>query len=246
MSTVVTTERVAEASPRLTARTAGFFWLMTFLGGTFALSGNRLVVYGDAAATAANLLAHEALYRWVVTANLVAGVCYLVATVLVYALLKPVNRNISLLAAFFSLAGCAITGVGFVFSLAPLTVLGGTQDVSVFSVHQSQAMALTFLRLGAQAFYIGHVFFGLHCLLVGYLILRSTFLPTVVGALMVFAGLGWLTLSFANLLSPPFGRSLFPYALLPGMLGEGSLTLWLLAKGVNIQRWREQSGAAGQ
>jgi hypothetical protein len=219
---------------------------MTFLGGTFSLSGNRLVVYGDAAATAANLLAHEVLYRWAVTANLIAGVCYLVATVLVYALLKPVNRNISLLAAFFSLAGCAVAGVSFVFSLAPLVLLGGAQDLSVFSVGEWQALALTFLRLGAQVFYIGHVFFGLHCLLVGYLIIRSTFLPRIVGGLMVFAGLGWLTMSFANLLSPPLGRALFPYILLPGMLGELSLTLWLLVKGVSVQRWREQAGAAGQ
>jgi len=84
------------------------------------------------------------------------------------------------------------------------------------------------------------VFFGLHCLLVGYLIFRSTFLPRILGALMMFAGLGWLTF-----LSPALAKDLSPYNLAPGMLGEGLLIVWLLVFGVNEQRWKEQAGAAG-
>ena len=99
------------------------------------------------------------------------------------------------------------------------------------------------MGLTAQASNIGFIFFGLHCLLIGCLILKSTFLPRMVGALMVFAGLGWLTLSFSSLLSPPFARNLFPYIMLPGFLGEALLTLWLLVIGVNVQRWKEQAGA---
>ena len=246
MSTVVMTEQNKEPSLRFKARAAGFFWLMTILGGIFAMSGDRLVIYSDAAATAANILAHEALYRWTFAANLFAGVCYLAATMLVYSLLKPVNRDLSLLAAFFSLAACAIAGVSFVFRLAPLIFLGGSQYLSVFTAEQLQALALAFLRLNAQGFYISHVFFGLHCFLVGYLILRSAFLPRIVGVLMTCAGLGWLTMSWTNLLSPPLGRFLFPYIIAPGVIGEVSLTLWLLVKGVNVQRWKEQAGAAGQ
>jgi hypothetical protein len=83
------------------------------------------------------------------------------------------------------------------------------------------------------------VFFGFYCLLIGYLIFRSTFLPRILGALMVFAGLGWLTF-----LAPPLANSLSPYIFLPGILGEGSLTVWLLVKGVNVQRWKEQASAA--
>jgi hypothetical protein len=83
------------------------------------------------------------------------------------------------------------------------------------------------------------VFFGFYCLLIGYLILRSTFLPRILGALMVFAGLGWLTF-----LSPPLANYLSPYIFIPGLLGEGALTLWLLVVGVNVQRWREQGRAA--
>ena len=95
----------------------------------------------------------------------------------------------------------------------------------------------------AQASNIGFVFFGLHCLLVGGLILRSTFLPRTVGVLMVGAGLGWLTDSVASLLSPAFARLLSPYILIPGILGEMSLTLWLLVFGVSVRRWQEQAGA---
>ena len=177
------------------ARTAGFFWLMTFLFGVVAMK----VPGGTGNA-----------------ANLAATACYAAATLLVYDLLKPVNRNVSLLAALFSLTGCTLAVLNGLFRLGPLT------------------SNVTFL------------FFGLHCFLVGFLILGSTFLPRIVGALMVFAGLGWLTMSLANLLSPPFGRSLSPYIMLPGMLGEASLTLWLLVFGVNVPRWKEQAARAAK
>ena len=82
------------------------------------------------------------------------------------------------------------------------------------------------------------VFFGVYCLLIGYLILRSTFLPRALGALMVFAGLGWLTF-----LSPSLARQLYPYNFAPGLLGEGALTVWLVAMGVNEPRWRAQAAS---
>jgi hypothetical protein len=102
--------------------------------------------------------------------------------------------------------------------------------------------SLTDLAAGRLSF----VFFGLHCVLVGYLILRSTFLPRFVGALMALGGSGWLTLGLASLLSPPLAEYLSPYILAPGILGEASLTLWLLVMGVNVQRWNEQAAAAGE
>jgi hypothetical protein len=242
MNVAVMTERIAEASPRSKGRSAGFFWLMTMVTGTLAmLAAQKVLVSGDAAETAANLLAHEQLYRLGVAANLIATVCYLVATVLVYALLAPVNKNVSLLAASFSLVGCASGAVSFLFYLAPLTVLGGAPYLSAFSADQLHALVLVFLKLRGQAEIINFAFFGLHCLLVGWLIVRSTFLPRVVGVLMVAAGLGWLTYSFASLLSPPFARHLIPYIMLPGVLGEGSLTFWLLVMGVNVERWKEQA-----
>jgi hypothetical protein len=82
------------------------------------------------------------------------------------------------------------------------------------------------------------VFFGCYCLLIGYLIFRSTFLPRILGALMAFGGLGWLTF-----LSPPIASHLSPYNMFPGVLGEGALTLWLLVVGVNVAKWKEQASA---
>lgn len=240
MSTAVLMERFAEASPQLKARAAGVFWLTTILTGLFGMFvWGRLVVSGNAAATAANILANESLYGLGSTADLVGLFCYVAVTLLAYELFKPVNRNVSLLAAFFSLVGCAIGALGYLLRLAPMAILGGPQYLSVFTVEQRQAWAFTFLRVRAETNNVGLVFFGFHCILIGYLIWRSTFLPRVVGALMVVAGLGWLTF-----LSPPLAGSLYPYITVPGFLGEASLTVWLLVAGVNVQRWNEQASAA--
>jgi hypothetical protein len=236
-------ERIAEASPRCKARIAGVFYLLNGLTYGFAMGSVRgkLVVYGDAAATAHNILAHEPLYRLGFAADLIAAVCYITVTLLLYDLFKPVNRSLSLLAAFFSLVGCAVMALCTLFHLAPLVVLGGAQYLSVFKVEQLQALALMFLKLHAQASSIYMVFFGCYCLLIGYLIFRSTFMPRIVGVFMAIAGLGYLTF-----LSPPLANYLFPHILIPaGALGEGSLVVWLLVFGVNVQQWKEQASAAG-
>jgi hypothetical protein len=180
-------------------------------------------------------------------ANLVATACYVAATLFVYELLKPVSRSVSLLAACFSLVGCAVGAVSGFLQIAPLVVLKNAQEpyLSVFTVDQLQGLAFLFRKLNGQAADVGFLFYGLHCLLVGALILRSTFLPRLVGALMVLAGLGWLTLCFTGLLSLPLARGLSPYLLAPGVLGEGVLSVWLLAAGVNVERWKQQAGTAG-
>jgi hypothetical protein len=243
MSTVVMTERIAEASPHSMARMAGVFYMLNILTaifGEFFVSG-RLIVRGDAAATATNILANEPLFRLGLAAALIATACYVAVTALFYHLFRPVNRSLCLLAAFFSLVGCAIGAIGVLFQLAPLVILGGAPYLSVFPGEQLQALALLFLDLHAQALNSGLVFFGLYCLLIGYLILRSTFLPRVLGVLMVIAGLGWLTF-----LSAPLASYLAPYNVTPGALGELALCLWLLVMGVNAQRWKEQASAEEQ
>jgi hypothetical protein len=235
-------EQIAEASPRSRSRIIGVVYLLYFLtaiSAEFFIRG--LVVPGDATATATNILAHEPLFRLGFATGLVATTCYIAVTALFYNLFKPVNRSLSLLAAFFSLVGCAIQAFGSLFQLAPLIVLGGGQSLSGFTVAQLQALALMFLKMHAQASNICLVFFGLYCLLIGYLIFRSNFLPRVLGALMALAGLGWLTF-----LSPPLAIYLSPYIQVLGVLAEGSLMLWLLVIGVNVQRWKEQASAAGE
>ena len=234
-------EPAGEASPRFLARIAGVFYLLTILTGVFALwAGGGLVVSGDAAATAANILAHESSFRLGFVANIIATVCYIVVTVLLYILFKPVSRSLSLVAAFISIVGCSGGGIG---GLAPLVVLGGAQSSTAFKLDQLQALAALLIKLDAQAYLGAMVFFGFYCILIGYLAFNSTFLPRIVGVLMVIAGICWLTNSFASFLSPPLASALSPYILVPGFLGESTLTVWLLLKGVNEQRWKELSNS---
>jgi hypothetical protein len=244
MGADVMMERIAETSPRLKARIAGVFYLLTTLTRMFVeiFVRNRLVVSDDAAATATNILAHEPLWRWGFAADILAFASYVALTALLFELFKPVNRSVSLVAAFFSLVACAVQAVSSLFHMAPLALLGGTPYLKPFSVEQLQALALFFLRLRALCYHnIGLVFFGLYCLLIGYLIFKSTVLPRIIGALLMLAGLSYLMF-----LSPPFARSLQPYILIFPGVGQISLTLWLLVIGMNERRWKEQASVAGE
>lgn len=247
MSTAEMVERIAEASPRFKARVAGVLWFMTILTGIFALSASRrLVVSGDAAATATNLLANESLFRLAFVADLIAGLCYVGVTVLLYELLKPMSKSLSLLAAFFGLGGVAILSISYLSRLVPMVLLRGDPYLSTFTTSQLQAMALMSLKLGAEVFSISMVFFGLQCFMAGYLIVRSTFLPRILGMLLAIAGASYLITSFAEFLSPTLGARLSPFILPGALVGEGSLALWLLVQGVNVERWAEQATLIGR
>jgi Domain of unknown function (DUF4386) len=181
-------EWIAEASPGPRARITGAVYLLYFLTAVLGqyLAGRKLVGYGNAV-------------------NLIANAFYVATTLLFYELFKPVNKRVSLVAALFSLVGCAVATLDL-FHLAP-----------------SRVSPL--------------LFFGPYCLLLGYLILRSTFLPRILGVLMMLAGFGWLIFLLPRL--PVF---LFRCIEGLGILAEGLLMLWLLVRGVNVSRWREQAG----
>jgi hypothetical protein len=216
-------------------------YLLTILTGIFAegfVSG-RLVVDGDAGATATNVLTHSGLHQLGFAVYLIEMACQIAMTALFYDLLKPAGRSVSLLAAFLGFAGCVIKTFSRVFFIAPLFVLGGANYLSVFSAEQLQALALLFLKMNDHGAAIALVFFGFYALLTGYLIIRSTFLPRILGVLSVLGGLGWL--SFLYL---PLGYRLFPYIAALGLLGAVALIVWLLVFGVNEQRWKEQASAA--
>jgi hypothetical protein len=237
-------ERIAEVSPCLKARIAGVLYLLIFIAAPFAefFVRGRLVVYGDAAATASNILAHEPLYRLGGAVELIVVLaCDTAVALLFYELLKPVSGSLSLLAAFFRLMLVAIMAVNSLNYFAPLVLLGGAHFLTAFKTEQLQALALVSHRLYGAGYDISLVFFGFHCLLIGYLILRSAFLPRILGALMAIAGLCYLTNSFASLLAPAVADALWPYLIVPAAVAELSLTLWLLAMGVNEQRWKEQT-----
>lgn len=188
----------------MNARLAGFFYLLVIATGSFGLVSDKLVVSNDAAATAANMMAHESAFRFGVTAVLLSTVCYVVVTALFYGLFKPVSSGVSLVAAFFSLVGCAVGAVGCVLQFAPLAVL---RNAGAFNAQQLQSLALVFLNVRRQSFPVGILFFGFYCLLIGYLIFRSTFLPRILGALMAIAGCAWLAMAFLNLLASRRNRA---------------------------------------
>jgi hypothetical protein len=220
---------------------AGVFYLITMLAGAFAQGfiSERLVVSGDAVATATNILAHESLFRFGFAVYLIEMACQITMTALFYDLLKPVSRSLSLLAALLSLTGCIIKTLSRLFFVAPLLVLGGAHYLSVFNAEQLKALALLLLKVNDQGAGIALVFFGLYALLQGYLIVRSTFLPRALGVLGMFGGAGWL-----SFLYPPLAYRLFPYIVALGLLGAVLQILWLLVVGVNEARWKEQAGAA--
>ena len=244
MGIAVWTERLTEASPRFQARMAGVFaWIGTTEG--FAIwVRSRLVVDSDAAATAHNILAHELLYRWGFVGDVISCVAFIVYTLLLYNLFRPVSRLLSLLAAVSNLVGEAIQLSIGVFLLAPLVVLEGAHSSSAVNVAQSQALALMFLNFYGDGYAISMVLFGFWNILTGYLIFRSTFLPRILGVLLAISGLCYQIDNFAGFLWPAFQAHLEPYILLPGV-AELLLALWLVVMGVIEQRWKEQASAAG-
>lgn len=232
------TEPIADAAPAMRGRLIGAIWLAYFLT---AIVGGYLVrglaAPTDAAATAQNILAHETLYRSGLAVGLVANAMYIALTALLYRLFAPVNRSISLVAAFFSLVGCATQIIGGLLQLAPLVILGGGRSLGGLSAEQLQALAMLSLKLYTQVFNISFVLFALFELTIGYLILRSAFLPRTLGVFMVIAGLSWTSFVW-----PPFAAPLLSYIVFLN-LGELLLPLWLVVKGMDVARWREGARA---
>jgi hypothetical protein len=212
-------------------------YLLNFAFGPGMIALGKIYVAGDAAKTAANLVTHETLFGVGFAGNLIATASYIVVTALFYQLFKPVNKTISLMAAFFSLVGCAVLAVSCAFYLAPLAILGGAH-ASIPPTSDAQLLAHTMLKLYGQCFNVSLIFFGFYCISIGYLIVKSTFLPRLLGVAVMVGGIAWMTF-----LVPAFARSIFPLLLVLDA-GEGALVIWLLLFGVNAERWNEKAAAA--
>lgn len=197
------------------------------------LAGRARVVPGDAAATAANVMAREPLLRLGVAANLFATACYAAVTVVFYALFKVVNRRLALLMMFTSLTALAIWTSGSLSQLAAtLVVRGGDTSGPGRSKPSCSSNGTRMPPRSASLF-------SAYCFLIGYLLIKSTFLPRPVGLLMMSGGVGLLTY-----LSPALADDLYPYNAVPALVGETSLMLWLLSTGVNAQQREEVASTA--
>jgi hypothetical protein len=233
-------------SPRRLARTAGALYLINIVLGAFAIGivPAIIAVGPDAAATLHNIQTHEVLYRLGLAAHVVVTVTNVPLALIFYELFKVVNRRLALLDAFFILVATAIEAAGLLHQFAPLVFLGGPSASAPASQLQQ---ALAYAPGGALSgldYSIHTVFFGLDIIIFAYLVLESRFLPGVIGVLLAVDGVAYLLYSFADFLAPGFAAQLVPWIQLPALLGEGSLCLWLLVVGVNVERWKERAGAA--
>ena len=221
-------------SPQPSARTIGIVWLVYMAIGLLgALVGRGLVSVNDAAATAENIVAHADQYRGSTSLDLVSNIVYIALTALLYGLFRPVNRSIAVMASFLSLTGCIVQIIGDFIRLASPVVLTDAQLSKVFTVQQLQAAARLDLVLYNHIFEISFVLFAFFWLCLGYLILRSAFLPRVLGWWWILGGV--LGLSF---LWPPLATAIRP-ALFVGGAAELAFPVWLIVKGVDVARWRE-------
>jgi hypothetical protein len=217
-------------------------YLIIIIGGIFSeiFVRDKLIVGGDATATANNIIASQLLWRMGIACDLIMHVCDVPLMLIFYILLKPVNKNLALLAVLFTLVQTAVLVAYKLSLLQALFLLGDADYLKALEPHQLHALAYAFIRSDAYGFGFGLLFFGFACLVLGYLISRSGYLPKLIGVLMQIGGLCYITNSLAIILAPKFADMLFPSILIPSFIAELSLCLWLIFKGVNIPKWEKQ------
>jgi hypothetical protein len=217
---------------------AGALWLIVMLVSIGAvLGGASLDMRGDPGTLTANVLASASKIRLTFLLFFLGKICYLGVTVLLYQLLKPVNKSVALFGAFCGLAGLLRGGGGHFNVLTALSLLEESRRAVAPAAGQLADSAKLLLAT-VPGFSGEDVYFGFQILSVGYLITRSRFVPRAIGALLVLGGAGFLITSVTNFVSPALGDRLAPVLLPIVLLGEGSLALWLLVKGVDVERWR--------
>lgn len=230
-----------ETSPQLYARIGGFAYLLIIVAGALGelFIRNKIIISGNAAATARNIAASPLLWRIGITGDLLMHVCDLILAIVYYFLLKRVNKNLAMLSVLFGLIQTAVLVANKLNLMMPLFLLGNEDYLKAFDPQQLQVLSYLSVKAHGYGFGIGLIFFGFECLIDGYLIIKSRFLPRILGILILIVGLGYLTNSFALILSTPIADMIFPLLIIPIFIGELSMCLWLLFKGVNLAKWKE-------
>jgi len=182
------------------------------------------------------------LWRAGITADLIEHVLDVPLILILYILLKPVNKNIALLAMLFTLVQSAVLVANKMNLFAALFPLGNADYLKAINPQQLYAQAYLSLKLHDYGFGAGLLFFGFACIFLGYLIFKSGYLPKILGIIMQIAGLCYIANSVSLFLVPAFQSEIFPFILFPCFIAELSLCLWLLIKGVNVARWKERAG----
>jgi Domain of unknown function (DUF4386) len=233
-------------SPQVYARVAGVIWLIVAIMAPFAefFVRQRLIVPGNVAATADNIVASQSLFRAGFASDLIVFVIEVALAAVLYALFRPVSRTLALVMSFARLAMVTILGLNLLNMFTALQLLTSAEYAAAFETGQLQALAFVFLNAQSSGYALGMVFFGLHLGVLGYLVYRSGFLPRILGVLMVVSALGYLADSFTGFLVPQYSDTLATVVVVTALIGELPLTLWLLIKGVDVKRWRQRTLAS--
>ncbi len=225
-------------SSQVYARIAGLLYLLIIIIGAIGQIFIRgsLIVPGDATATANHIIAAQSLWRIGIAGDLLMHIFDLPVMVILYALLSPVNKTLALLALLFNMIQTAVLVVNKLVLLLPLIVLGNADYVAVFTPDQIAAQIYWFTEVHDYGFGLGLIFFGVACLLYGYLLFQSGYFPKVIGILVAVAGLSYLINSLTLILAPAYAGVVLPILVL-SLIGELSFSLWLIVKGVNVAMW---------
>lgn len=236
---VAAVSRIRRATPRQLARISGVLYLICIASGFFAelFVRGKLIVFSDAAATAGNIMASPSLYRMGFLADFAALTAGMVIAVLFYRLLKPLSPTLALLDLMLAIVSNVVSLAALILLYAPLILLNGAPHWQALQIGELQELALLAIRLYELGYAINLMLFGLECLVAGYLIFKSTFLPRILGVLLACGGVCYLINSFVDFMPAHFADFLFPYILLPSLLAETSLALWLTVFGVNDAKW---------
>ena len=236
------THRKVTISPLAYARIGGVLYLINIACGLFgeAYARGSLVVAGDAAATAQHLMNHEFLFRCGIVGDLIMHITDVPMAIIFYVLLRPVSRDLSLLAALFGMLQTAILCANKLTLVLVLLLLGGPGYMKAFDPAQVQALALLSLNMHERGFGVGLIFFGVSCFVSAYLFYESGYFPKALGILQAMAGVCYLVNSVAMLLSPSLAEKLVPAILLPAFVGELGTALWLVVKGLDTAKWEER------